>query len=356
MKIYTLTCSNAYNYGAVLQTYALQRYLKNQGHDAIVIDYRPSYLRKISYKYKNNLFAKALRAILYAPDYSKSKMVFDEFKKNIKCSPRAYSTLEDLKELPEADLYIAGSDQIWNPYMKNGLDPAYYLEFVASGKVKSAYAASIGCSVSNEEYGAYYRKKLADFSTVTVRESATAIFLKKQGIQAECVLDPVYLLSALEWSELCEEAENTKYIVVYALHHVQAIYDYARELANACGVKMYVISVELKEIRRGNDKFFWNPSVGKFLSLIKNAEAVVTNSFHGISFGLIFNRPLHIFDTEVNDLRIKNIIETFELQTRVCEANRQIPYDNSLPDSLYEKIERKVLLSKVKLQEILENR
>ena len=63
-----------------------------------------------------------------------------------------------------------------------------------------------------------------------------------------------------------------------------------------------------------------------------------------------------IFDTEVNDLRIKNIIETFELQTRVCEANRQIPYDNSLPDSLYEKIERKVLLSKVKLQEILENR
>lgn len=353
MKIYTITCSNAYNYGAVLQAYALQKYLENQGHEVVLIDYHPPYLRQISDKYENNMLAKVLRGILYAPDYSKSKKVFDKFKKKIKSTKETFYSLEELKNLSDADIYIAGSDQIWNPYMKNGLDPAYYLEFV-SQKKKVAYAASIGCNVSEKKYGVYYRQKLAGFNSVTVREKETALFLKNQGIQAKCVLDPVYLLDESEWDLLCESSENTKYIIVYALHHIQEIYDYAKKMATYYNVKMYVISVELKEIRRGNDKFFWNPDVETFLSLIKNAEAVVTNSFHGVSFGLIFNRPLHIFDTETNDLRIRNIVEMFGLQERICKINGLGLLDNTMPVLARRRMEDEILHSKAMLKEILE--
>lgn len=353
MNIYTITCSNAYNYGAVLQAYALQKYLEKLGHKAILIDYHPPYLRKISDKYKNNMAFKAIRAVLYAPDYIKSKKVFGDFKEKIKSTEKTYYCLEELRHLPKADIYIAGSDQIWNPFMKNGYDPAYYLEF-ASGK-KIAFAASIGCSLPAEKYGEYYRQKLSEFSAVTVRENETKSFLNKLGIKAECVLDPVYLLDKTEWESICDNPEKTKYIVVYALHHIQAIYDYARKLADSCNAKMYVISVELKEIRRGNDKFFWNPKVEKFLSLIKNAEAVVTNSFHGVSFGLIFNRPLHIFDTENNDLRIKNIIDIFGLKDRLCDVGATELLDDSIPVHVYTRMKEESQMTKLKLKEILED-
>lgn len=353
MNIYTITCSNAYNYGAVLQAYALQKYLEKLGHNAVLIDYHPPYLRKISDKYKNKIAFKAIRAILYAPDYTKSKRVFGNFKKKIKSTEKTFYLFNELRHIPKADIYIAGSDQIWNPFMKNGCDPAYYLEF-ASGK-KIAFAASIGCSLPIKKYGEYYRKKLSGFSAVTVRENETKLFLNKLGIKAECVLDPVYLLNKSEWESICENSEKRKYIVVYALHHIQAIYDYARKLADSYNAKMYVISVELKEIKRGNDKFFWNPKIEKFLSLIKNAEAVVTNSFHGVSFGLIFNRPLHIFDTEYNDLRIKNVIDIFGLEDRLCDIGVTKLLDDSMPAHAYTRMEEEIRMTKVKLKEILED-
>lgn len=352
MNIYTITCSNAYNYGAVLQAYALQKYLEKLGHKAVLIDYHPSYLRKISDKYKDKTILKIIRAVLYAPDYTKSKKVFGDFKKKIRSTEKTYFSLDELKDLPKADIYIAGSDQIWNPFMKNGCDPAYYLEFTSGKKI--AFAASIGCSLPVEKYGEYYRQKLSEFSTITVRENETKLFLNRLGIKAECVLDPVYLLDKPEWESICDTPEKAKYIVVYALHHIQAIYDYARRLAVSCNAKMYVISVELKEIRRGNDKFFWNPKVEKFLSLIKNAEAVVTNSFHGVSFGLIFNRPLHIFNTEDDDLRIKNIIDIFGLEDRLCDVEVTELLDDSMPVHAYMRIKEETRMTKIKLKKILE--
>lgn len=353
MRIYTITCSNAYNYGAILQTYALQKYLEQLGHEAIVIDYHPVYLRKISDKYKNKKILTWIRNILYAPDYAKSKRVFGEFKKNIKSTKKTYYSFEELEQLPKADLYVAGSDQIWNPYMKNGLDSNYYFEFVPNRK-KISYAASVGCRIMDEEYDDYFRKKLADFSHVTVREKETAQYFNRIGIPTDYVLDPVYLLNKDMWESLCEDIITERYILVYALHHIQRIYDYARKLADKLGVKMFVISVEIKEIRRGNDKFFWNPSVNQFLTLIKNTDAVVTNSFHGVSFGMIFKRPLHIFDTETNDIRLSNIVEIFSLEDRTIDIKDSETLSNVISRNACARMEQEIVRSQNLLNRILE--
>lgn len=345
MNIYTITCSNAYNYGAVLQAYALQKYLEKKGHNVTIINYIPTYLRKISSKYRNNLLAILVRKILYTPDYQKSKLVFGEFHKGyLKETEKKYNSWESLRELPPADLYIAGSDQIWNPYMENGLDINYYLDFAQGRKI--SYAASIGCDKVEEKYDEYFKKRLKDFERVTVREKNTCEYFNNIGIATDYVVDPVFLLDKKEWNRICQFSSCERYIIVYALHHVQKIYDYAKNLSKELGAKMYVISVELKEKRRGNNLFFWNPKVNEYLGLIQNAEAVVTNSFHGASFGMIFGKPIHIFDTEKNDNRLKNLINIFQLENRVVTLDNKRLLPNLVSGDTKKIMEGEIVRSK----------
>ena len=321
MKIYTITCSRAYNYGAVLQTYALKEYLVSINNDVFVIDYKPPYLRKIQEKYRKNYVLRAIRRIIYFPDYFKSKKIFNEFLEGNIHTTSLCESLEDIEKLDKADIYIAGSDQIWNPILENGRDDSYFLNFSFPVR-KIAYAASIGVNYLPEAQKRRYKNLLADFELITVRERTAVEILSHLGISAYGVMDPVFFLSSEDWEKLeINMYLKDSYVLVYALHHIQEIYNYAKQLADELNCKVYIISVEYKEKRRGNDKFFWNPKVGQYLKLIHNAEAVVTNSFHGIAFSIIYNKPIHIFDTEKNDTRISDLVECLSLEKRVIDQN-----------------------------------
>ncbi len=318
MLVYTITCSNVYNYGAVLQAYALQRFLLNNNFQSEVINYYPPYLRKISSKYQKNVVAKIARSILYYPDYTKSGRVFSTFCSNYLRQTEPCYDKNDILRLPKADVYIVGSDQVWNPKMSgNGMDDNYYLDYISAKKI--SYAASIGTD-DIEEYGDYYKTRLKDYYRILLREKSNSDYFNTIGIPSDYVLDPVFLLEKEDWKRICNDKyDREKYVLVYALHHKQEIYDYAKRLANRNGLKVYVVSVEYKEFFRGHDRFFWNPSVIDFLSLVKDSSAVVTNSFHGIAFSVLFDKPLHLFDTEKNDNRIKNIVNTLKLERNVVD-------------------------------------
>ncbi len=351
MKIYTITCSNVYNYGAILQSFALQNYLEGLGHEVKIIDYVPPYLRKISAKYRKNIVARIARKLLYAPDYYKSSKVFTAFKHQYIHQTTICYNLSDVRALPQPNLYIAGSDQIWNPYLNNGWDQTYYINIPGVNKV--AFAASIGCKDVGDSFASFLKNMLSGFKNIYVREKHSVKQLHNWGIDADYVMDPVYLLSCGEWSKLCAETPKEKYIVVYALHHMQGIYDYAKHLAKSLGVKMYVINVEIKEMRRGGDKFFWNPTVQQFLSLLCNAEAIVSNSFHGVSFGLIFKRPIHIFDTENNDIRISNIVNLLRLEDRLCNiADTRNLKPNTTSVESFQLLDSEIARSKMILNQI----
>ena len=346
MKIYTITCNNAYNYGAVLQAYALQRYLESRGHKVRIIDYYPSNLRKISDKYKGKLLIILARKILYFPDYHKSKKVFGKFARDYLHLTTPCHSIEDVANLPMVDLYIAGSDQIWNSRMKNAEERAYFLDIDREIR-KISYAASVGMIEIGSSQMQYLKNKLQSFEAVSVRERVTNKQFNDNGIESECVIDPVYLLKSDEWKkDFSLRKRNDKYILVYALHHIQIIYDYAKLLAKKVNAKVYVISVEIKEMCRGNNRFFWNPEVEEFLSLVSNSIAVVSNSFHGISFGCIFDKPVHIFDTEEDDPRISNLVEILKLENRQCSWNMNICLDNTTNPDTQKLIAEEVIRSR----------
>lgn len=354
MKIYIITCNNAYNYGAVLQAFALQNYLKQFGHDVKIIDYYPSNLRKISDKYKRNPFLIIARKILYFPDYHKSKIAFGRFSDKFLQLTKACHNIDDVERLPVADLYIAGSDQIWNARMKNSEEEAYFL-LLKRNIHKISYAASIGMIDIEDSFMNKLKEKLSTFDAVSVREKCTSEVMNLNGIRTTCVIDPVFLLPAKKWikSMGCRKI-NEKFVLVYALHHIQEIYDYAKKLANHINAKVYVVSVEIKEIRRGNDKFFWNPDVDYFISLIANATAVVSNSFHGISFACIFNKPVHIFDTEADDPRIANIVELLGLKNRCCTLTQHECLENEVAVDIQKKIAEERIRSETWLKNAMD--
>ena len=352
MRIYIITCNNAYNYGAVLQAYGLSKYLENEGHSCEIVNFVPPHLRKISKKYRKNIFAIIVRNILYWPDYSRSSKIFKDFRKKYLTETKLCYNISDISELLKADLYICGSDQIWNPDMENGYCKEYYFDFKDRVN-KISYAASIGKKIIDKNFLLFLKYELKDFSYITVREKRSVEDLKKVGVKSDYVIDPVFLLSGGEWKELIQK-ENFKdqdYVLVYALHHIQKVYDYARKLAFKQRLKLYVISVEIREIFRGNDKFFWNPSVNDFISLFSSAKAVVSNSFHGISLAIIFRIPLHIFDTEKDDIRISNIVEIFKLKNRIVKRPYNLLENKESFDSC--SIDSEICRSKNILEEML---
>ena len=164
MKIKTITCHNVYNVGASLQAYALLTYLKGLGHEVEIIDYQPGYLsdrHNISYvpneKYRNNIVLKYAYLLCKIPVRLKElpkKNIFDKFHdENYTLTDKTYRNNEELKlNPPIADIYFAGSDQIWNTIFENGKDPAFYLDFAPKESIKASYAASFATEKVDDKY------------------------------------------------------------------------------------------------------------------------------------------------------------------------------------------------------------
>lgn len=295
MKIATITCHRAYNYGAVLQAYALQTFLNSKGHEVRVIDYKPAYLRKSS-----NRLKQVFKTILQLHDRIKSKKVFEDFlNNNISMTDKTYVTYEELETtLEKYDMYIAGSDQVWNMDMRNGKDDSYFLRFASNGAKKISYAASIAMNSLSEQQQKRFQLMLADYEAVSVRESSAEKLLKDIGINCRRVCDPVFLLDKEKWLSLIEPKKHKKkYILVYSFYKQKEIYAHAQKLAKKMDCEVYSVGTKFSDKFENVDKYFWNIAPFDFLELINNAEAVVTNSFHGMSLSMIFNKPLHVFET-----------------------------------------------------------
>ena len=195
MKISTITCHDVYNHGASLQAYALMTYLNNQGHNVEIIDYKPYYMGNL-YKLSNidnpawekNFISKSIYLTLKLPGRLislKRKKNFDDFtKKYLNVGNYTYESNEDLKSnLPDSDIFICGSDQIWNSLHANGKDPAFYLDFVPNDKVKAAYAASFATDTISDEYKIMTKSLVEKLDKVGVREESGVKIVKDLGIE-----------------------------------------------------------------------------------------------------------------------------------------------------------------------------
>ena len=237
MRIGILTFHNAHNYGAVLQAYALKTLIKNMGYDVKIINYRNEALKKV-YSPKLNInitkrdliFPTRWKSLIkqkmqnkFAQDeWSRQYLAFSKFINNVLLDGDTLEVTKADLERETFDYLICGSDQIWNTWITNGLDPVYFLDFKTNAK-KISYAASMPCELVNrdEREIKYLKDNISKFDYVSVREEELAKKLSeicKQSI--EVTLDPSLLLDSKDYKKIeLKTAFNKKYIFIFP-HHI----------------------------------------------------------------------------------------------------------------------------------------
>lgn len=326
MKIEIITCHDVYNPGASLQAYALQAYLSNQGHNAEIIDYKPEYLsRHYSLTTVNNphynvplireAYLIAKLPIRIKRLISKRKREFDSFRKSFLClTERRYRSFEDLEEhVPFADLYIAGSDQIWNPLFPNGKDPAFYLRFVKDKKKRAAYAASIATDEIPESEKKRLKQWLDDFGFIAVREQSAKQILADLRIYSVQVCDPVFLLPVGHWEGISKRHIDNGYIFVYDFDKSAKTLNIAKKLNQSRNKKIYsYFSFPDEDIK--------SEALGprEFLGILIDADIIISSSFHATAFALLFHKEFYVIErSEKINIRMTDLLERFGLQDRL---------------------------------------
>lgn len=331
MNIKIITCHHVYNYGATLQAYALQTYLKALGHNVGFIDYRlPTHIRyELFTPYPAGFIYRIVKKIPilnYVITPLKNwkmiktwgrKKAFDKFDKNFLniTTPTYRSYLEIKENPPKGDLFIAGSDQIWNPLFPNGLDLCYYLEFAENNIKRISYAASFGVKKISAEQSLFVKKHLEKFSAVYVRESSALKILSSIGIKATKCVDPVFLLNRYEWTKKIHLSDtSSEYIMVYDfMHDDTEIKKFTLDLAKE--KKLKIIAINDFEDTPYADVQINDAGPIEFLQYLANATYVVANSFHATAFSLIFHKRFAVFPlkSQANPARMTDLLECVNL-------------------------------------------
>lgn len=351
MKIGIITYHFPYNSGAALQCVALQTALENMGHEVQVINYRPWY-HQIRYTPKKNIvfvikehyetsayagFAKRCLASLYKGlkavyfNLFKSKMFrvseekFSRFVRRYIKESRLYRTLEDLqKSPPECDVIISGSDQLWNTELtKGGFDPAYFVSFAPRGCKRMTYAVGVNFA-DNVSNVSQVKQLIADMDAISLREEKfyrTIKRISRPGMPLHQDLDPTLLHDAETYTRFESKTCNLpsdSYILVYTMgDKVQGrVYAVAKKLAEETGLP--VIDITGNPVRGAYT--FGVPSIkagpDEFLTYIKSAKYVVTNSFHGTAFSIIYRKQFVVIPHSKTGNRVTDLLHRLGLDSR----------------------------------------
>ena len=311
MKIGLLTYHHSMNYGAVLQTYATCRALEELGHEVELIDFRQP-------EKPSNW---------WLPFYFKVK-AFERFKTKYYAPYSDYisSMIELENKQFDYDCLMVGSDQTWNPNINQERRMAYFLSWASEKYKKLSYASSLGVSEWPKRYLddiPIIKEALSRFSAVSVREQTGRKLLKETfGIESTVVLDPTLLHR--DYSELIGDISMTDDVICCLLHRSPSQLEKVRELDACIGKKAKVIST-IRPIH--GFKYIYPPSIESWLRYIACARLVITDSFHGVAFSLIFQKEFVVItpDTGKNS-RLKDILDTLNLSDRYYLDCAKIDY------------------------------
>lgn len=328
MKIKTITCHEVYNHGATLQEYALLSFLNELGHEAEVIHYKPHYLSghysltAVENPKFNLPFIKQLYLLVKLPGrlkFLKRKKHFDIFHNQyIPTGKKLYTSNKELKNnLPEAEVFICGSDQIWNSFFQNGRDSAFYLNFVPDSKKKIAYAASFAIDKLDEDVKPLVKENVTKMNAVGVRETSGVRILNELGIdQAIQVLDPVFLKTKEHWNEFTFPIKE-KFIFVYDFDSNTLVKEIAMELKKGKGYAIYTVNSNIDYA----DKNYFLEGPEMFLSLVSQSQINITNSFHSVAFSIIFNQQLVAVNrAEKINTRIRDLLNLMGAGNRLISS------------------------------------
>ncbi len=348
------------NYGGNLQAYAMSKYLQAQGFSAEQVSF--DFLRKIKDNKNNeqkvvsgffcikNVLKKiwaARKWLRYRVDvkhgfFEKRRNAFQKFNQDIIPHSNKIYTVENIHDsVSNYDAFLSGSDQVWNFRFYK---PEWFLSFVPSTKKKISYAASMAMDDLIDQQKQIIKGHLKDFNAISVREKRSVELLRKLApMEPQYVLDPVLLLTKEEWDTICaERVIKEKYLFCYFLGDNKKARKLAKKYAQEHKLKLVHIPKNAGVDFNFGDYRIFDASPQQFVSLIKHAEYIFTDSFHATVFSFIYQKQYFVFNRDgkgTMNSRITDITELFEATERFCQGEEKetIKYINNLPRIDYEK-------------------
>ena len=335
------------NYGAMLQVYALHKALANMGYYSEVINYTPSFVLADS---KNNkTYSPACNSISgNVKNYFKKVFLekntllrqqrFKNFHdKHLNLSQQKYNSKSQLHETPPIyDIYITGSDQVWNPFNISN-DTSYFLTFAPKAKTRISYAASFGVSHIPDEFKRPFSENLNGINVLSVRERQGVRIIKELTNQdATVVLDPTFLLTPQDWDQISVPFTTTNpYILGYFLQPNEYTQKLSHHIKKETGYQLVNIGNGLKDRFDPRTISIFDAGPLEFIGLVQGASLIVTNSFHGMAFAINHKKPFlavlrSVDDEKSMNSRQTNLLEQFNLQSRILKINAPFPSSDIL--------------------------
>lgn len=333
-KVGIITMHKVINYGSALQAYALQHVIKKMGHDVEIIDYiyPNEYHRQFAQKRSalRRLISYIIDLLKGSPRQKRVKAFEEFYKENLKLS-RTYNSKEELhNDPPKYDVYMTGSDQVWNPRSIHE-DTSFMLSFTDSPN-KVAFSASIAKGEIPEQYKKLYTSELRKYKHIYMREKRGAELVESLiGYKPEVVLDPTMLLTGDEWREFAKKSNidiKQPYILVYVLGYSFNVYPYIYDLIihvqERLDMQLIVLNMNKQYAQiLSNKKIIDNANVYDFVKLFANASMVITDSFHGTAFSLSLNVPFYsvVNNIENADSRISDLLTSADEKSRIIKKD-----------------------------------
>jgi hypothetical protein len=342
MKVGIITFHRTTNYGGILQAYALLKTLKEIGYEAEIIDYWPEYREEFHSQLHRNFkkisIIRKIKAIVrylikYRRNKIKYKSIFKFLSEHFNVRIQAlYRNGEDIPTIYDAVIY--GSDQIWRKYNLNsfkGYDDTYFGKFPLNCSKKITYAASMGTIDVDNSDKLILKSLLENLDSISVRELHLQKLIKDEfNLDSTLVCDPTLLLTKDEWIRLMENKQsalkrpcNKKYILYYNITKSQNGYQIAEYFAK----KLNLIIIEIpqpveKSIFGQRNAGTAGPS--EFLNFVYFADYVVSSSFHGVAFSLIFEKQFVAVGMEKNSNRVQTVLSQLNLEDRFVNSIDQV--------------------------------
>lgn len=350
MKVDITTIIDNINFGTILQAYALASVIKEMGHTSEIIDYwRPN--STTVYQVKGILY-NSKRSFLNRIIYGTSAMILVPYikhklrsfvKKDFKFTPKISSKADILKKSISADVFVTGSDQVWNSVYNEGIDDIYYLDF--TDKKKVSYASSIGLDSFPDYEITKVVQLLSKYSFISLRENKSCEYIERLGFQKPFhAIDPTMLLSKEQWLSHIKEKHNLKddFLLVYSVEGANNdfIFQQARRVAEQKKLKMYAItpSDPFKLRKYACDKIFSFADCESFLELMSKASFIVASSFHGTAFAVNFKKDFITITPDKYNIRMEDLMTKFGLHERI--VNFENPISDTYESIDYDRIHR----------------
>lgn len=347
MNIKTITFHRAQNHGSVLQTYALKEFvtktLQSQGIDNTyeIIDYSPETQSQLYSIFQSGISLKSciknIIALRYYQALKNRQISFNTFlDKHLNLTKLQYSSSQQLRDnLPQADLYISGSDQIWNVRSRD-FSMSYYFDFLPEDKLRISFATSFGpLKIDWDKYDA---KKIGNllrrYKNISVREDGSADNVEHLiGYRPLILADPTFLLTRDEWSKVENKSikEKHPYILLYALEPTKEQLRIVRKISKQLSLPVIVLRYNNKNDWFNTFEKRYAAGPAEFLSYISQASLVLTSSFHGTAFSIIYNKPFYVLNGS-SDARIKSILQKSNLISQSIDDSDIDKVSIELPD------------------------